>query len=72
MKSYPTKFKSFQRRTVQMGALQELQNSIQTLMHQSIETTAPRAPGNSEEFCIYPVLKDGLKAPYSWDIRTPV
>ena len=32
MKSYPTKFKSFQRKIVQMGALQKLQNSIQTLI----------------------------------------
>ena len=32
MKSYPTKFKSFQRRIVQMEALQELKNSIQTLI----------------------------------------
>ena len=31
-KSYPTKFKSFQRKIVQMGALQKLQNSIQTLI----------------------------------------
>ena len=31
MKSYLTKFKSFQRKIVQMGALQKLQNSIQTL-----------------------------------------
>ena len=32
MKSYSTKFKSFQRKIVQMGALQKLQNSIQTLI----------------------------------------
>ena len=32
MKSYPPKFKSFQRKIVQMGALQKLQNSIQTLV----------------------------------------
>ena len=32
MKSYPTKFKSFLRKIVQMGALQKLQNSIQTLI----------------------------------------
>ena len=32
MKSYPTKFKRFQRKIVQMGALQKLQNSIQTLI----------------------------------------
>ena len=32
MKSYPTKFKSFRRKIVQMGALQKLQNSIQTLV----------------------------------------
>ena len=31
MKSYPTKFKSFLWKIVQMGALQKLQNSIQTL-----------------------------------------
>ena len=30
------------------------------LMHQSIETPAPRPPGHSGEFNIYPVLKDGL------------
>ena len=30
------------------------------VMHQSIETTAPRPPGHSGEFNIYPVLKDGL------------
>ena len=30
------------------------------LMHQSIETTAPRVPGHSGEFNIYPLLKDGL------------
>ena len=30
------------------------------VMHQSIETTAPRGPGHSGEFNIYPVLKDGL------------
>ena len=30
------------------------------IMHQSIETTAPQAPGHSGEFNIYPVLKDGL------------
>ena len=29
-------------------------------MHQSIETPAPRSPGHSGEFNIYPVLKDGL------------
>ena len=32
MKSYPTKLKSFQRKIVQMGALQKLQNSIQTFI----------------------------------------
>ena len=32
MKIYPSKFKSFQRKIVQMGALQKLQNSIQTLI----------------------------------------
>ena len=32
MKSYPAKFKSFQRKIVQMGALQRLKNSIQTLI----------------------------------------
>ena len=32
MKSYPTKFKSFQRKIVQMGALQKLLKSIQTLI----------------------------------------
>ena len=32
MKNYPTKFKSFQQKIVQMGALQKLQNSIQTLI----------------------------------------
>ena len=31
MKSYPTKFKSFLWKIVQMGALQKLQNSIQNL-----------------------------------------
>ena len=31
MKSYSNKFKSFHRRIVQIGALQKLQNSIQTL-----------------------------------------
>ena len=29
MKSYPVKFESFQRKIVQIGALQKLQNSIQ-------------------------------------------
>ena len=32
MKGYPTKFKCFQRKIVQMEALQKLQNSIQTLI----------------------------------------
>ena len=32
MISYPTKFKSFQRKIVQMGALQKTQNSIQILI----------------------------------------
>ena len=32
MKSYPTKFKSFLLKIVQMGTLQKLQNSIQTLI----------------------------------------
>ena len=32
MKSYSTKFKSFRRKIVQMGALRKLQNSIQTLV----------------------------------------
>ena len=32
MKSYPTKFKGFQRKFVQMGTLQKLQNSIQILI----------------------------------------
>ena len=32
MKSYLTKFKSFQQKIVQMGAFQKLQNSIQTLI----------------------------------------
>ena len=32
MKSYPTKFKSFLRKIVQMGTLQMLQNSIQTFI----------------------------------------
>ena len=32
MKSYSTKFKSFWRKIVQMGALRKLQNSIQTLV----------------------------------------
>ena len=32
MKSYPAKFKSLQRKIVQMGTLQKLQNSIQTLI----------------------------------------
>ena len=31
MKTYQAKFKSFLRKIVQMGALQKLQNSIQTL-----------------------------------------
>ena len=29
-------------------------------MHQSIETPAPRPPGHTGEFNIYPELKDGL------------
>jgi len=29
--SYPVNFESFQRKIIQMGALQKLQNSIQTL-----------------------------------------
>ena len=33
MKSYPAKFKSFQRKIVQMGASQKLQNSIQILIN---------------------------------------
>ena len=33
MKSYPAKFKSFQRKIIQMEALQKLQNSIQTLIN---------------------------------------
>ena len=32
MKSYPTKFKSFLWKIVQMGTLQRLQNSMQTLI----------------------------------------
>ena len=32
MKNYPTKFKSFLWKIVQMGTLQKLQNSIQTLI----------------------------------------
>ena len=32
MESYPTKFKSFQRKIVQMGALQKWQNSIKTVL----------------------------------------
>ena len=32
MKSYPTKFKSFLWKIVQMGTLKKLQNSIQTLI----------------------------------------
>ena len=32
MKSYPTEFKSFLWKIVQMGTLQKLQNSIQTLI----------------------------------------
>ena len=32
MKSYPTKFKSFLLKIVQMGTFQKLQNSIQTLI----------------------------------------
>ena len=32
MKSYPTKFKSFLWKIVQMGTLQKLQNSMQTLI----------------------------------------
>ena len=31
MKSYPVKFESFQQKIVQMGALQKLQNPVQTL-----------------------------------------
>ena len=31
MKSYPVKFESFQRKIIQMGALQKLQNFVQTL-----------------------------------------
>ena len=43
MKSYPTKFKSFLWKIVQMGTLQKLKNSIQTLITfllstQSIQT----------------------------------
>ena len=38
MKSYPTKFKSFLWKIVQMGTLQKLQNSMQTLSTQSIQT----------------------------------
>ena len=30
------------------------------VMHQSIETPAPRPPGHSGELNIYPELKDGL------------
>ena len=33
MKSYSAKFKSFLWKIVQMGTLQKLQNSIQTLIH---------------------------------------
>ena len=33
MKSYPAKLKSFQQKIVQMGALEKLQNSIQTLIN---------------------------------------
>ena len=42
-------------------------------MHQrSTETTAPRAPGHSGEFNIYPVGPISLlQAPYGGDIRTP-
>ena len=32
MKSYPTNFKTFQKKIVQMGTLQKLQNSIETLV----------------------------------------
>ena len=32
MKSYQAKFENFQRKIVQMGLLQKLQNSIQTLL----------------------------------------
>ena len=32
MKSYPAKFKSFQRKIDQMGALQKLQKSMQALI----------------------------------------
>ena len=32
MKSYPAKVRSFQQKLVQMGALQKLQNSLQTLL----------------------------------------
>ena len=36
------------------------QRQVGYLMHQSIETPAPRPPGHITEFNIYAVLKDGL------------
>ena len=38
MKRYPAKFKSFQRKIVEMEALQKVQISVQTLSTQSIQT----------------------------------
>ena len=63
-------------------SVQKSPNYLIHVTHQSIETTAPRAPGHSGEFNISPVLKDGryfpapganksVKASYSGDIRTP-
>ena len=43
---------------IEVEFLSELE--LDEVMHQSVETPAPRPPGHSGEFNIYPVLKDGL------------
>ena len=66
MKSYPTKFKSFQRKIVQMGALQKLQNSIQTLIIfwpvYPIDTNSLFGMTFEElQFCHFPPLNTSIR-----------
>ena len=63
MKSFPTKCKSFQRKIVQMGALQKLQNSIQTAF-QTLIILWPVYPIHTN--FLFWVIFEELPFCYSW------
>ena len=67
MKSYPTKFKSFLWKIVQMGTLQKLQNSIQILIIFLACLPNPYKLSNLGDICRATILPFSFsKYFYSW------